>query len=119
MGRLKAQSTDEYLAQLPDDQRAALENLRKSIKAAAPKAEEGISYGLPAFRLHGRRLVCFGATKSHCAFYPMSSATIADHKKELAAYDTSTGTIRFKPDEPLPAALVKKLVKARIAENAE
>jgi uncharacterized protein YdhG (YjbR/CyaY superfamily) len=119
MGRLKAQSTDEYLAQLPEDQRAALQKLRKTIKAAVPKAEEGISYGLPAFRLQGRRLVCFGATKTHCAFYPMSSATIADHKKELAAYDTSAGTIRFHPDEPLSPALVKKLVKARVAENAK
>ena len=118
MQRLKATSTDAYLAQLPANQRTALEKLRKAIKAAAPKAEEMVSYGLPAFRLNGRRLVCFGATKTHCAFYPMSSETIAAHKKDLAAYDTSTGTIRFQPDTPLPAALVKKLVKARIAENA-
>ena len=69
-------------------------------KAAAPKAEETVSYGLPAFRLNGRRLVCFGATKTHCAFYPMSSETIATHKKDLAGYDTSTGTIRFQPDAP-------------------
>ena len=118
MQRLKARSTDAYLAKLPADQRAALEKLRKAIKAAAPKAEEMVSYGLPAFSLNGRRLVCFGATKTHCAFYPMSGETIAAHKKDLAAYDTSTGTIRFRPDTPLPAALVKKLVKARIAENA-
>jgi uncharacterized protein YdhG (YjbR/CyaY superfamily) len=119
MPRLKATSTDAYLAKLPADQRAALEKLRKQIKAAAPKAEEGVSYGLPAFTLNGRRLVCFGATKAHCAFYPMSSETIASHEKDLDAYDTSTGTIRFQPDKPLSAALVKKLVKARIAENAK
>jgi uncharacterized protein YdhG (YjbR/CyaY superfamily) len=118
MQRLKATSTDAYLAKLAANQRAALEKLRKAIKAAAPKAEEMVSYGLPAFRLNGRRLVCFGATKTHCALYPMSSETIAAHKKDLAGYDTSTGTIRFQPDAPLPAALVKKLVKARIAENA-
>jgi uncharacterized protein YdhG (YjbR/CyaY superfamily) len=119
MTRLKATTTDAYLAKLPDDQRAALEKLRKAIKAAAPKAEEVVSYGLPAFSLNGRRLVCYGATKAHCAFYPMSSETIAAHKKDLAGYDTTTGTIRFQPGKPLPATLVKKLVKARIAENAE
>jgi uncharacterized protein YdhG (YjbR/CyaY superfamily) len=115
--RLKATSTEAYLAKLPDDQRAALEKLRKAIKAAAPKAEERVSYGLPAFSLNGRRLVCFGATKTHCAFYPMSALPIAKHQKELAGYDTSKGAIRFQPAKPLPATLVKKLVKTRIAEN--
>src|SRR5262249_33098972 len=76
-----------------------------------------ISYGLPAFRLNGRPLVAFGATTSHCAFYPMSSATVAAHKDELEKYDTSKGAIRFPVDKPLPAAVVRKLVKARIAEN--
>ncbi len=72
---------------------------------------------LPAFRLNGM-LVAFGATANHCAFYPMSSSTVAAYKDELKDYDTSKGTIRFQPDKPLPAALVRKLVKARIAENA-
>jgi uncharacterized protein YdhG (YjbR/CyaY superfamily) len=63
-------------------------------------------------------LVAFGARASHCAFYPMSAATVQAHKSELRKYTTSTGTIRFQPDDPLPAALVRKLVKARIAENA-
>jgi len=109
---------DEYLAVLSDDQRAALEKLRKAIKAAAPRAEECISYQLAAFRLDGRMLVAFGATPKHCAFYLMSGSTVAAYKDELAGYETSKGTIRFRPDEPLPAALVRKLVKARIAENA-
>ena len=109
---------DEYLASLSEDKRAALEKLRKIIRAAAPKAEECISYRLPAFRLEGRMLVAFGAAKNHCALYPMSSATVEAHKNELKEYDTSKGTIRFQPDAPLPAALVRKLVKARIAENA-
>jgi uncharacterized protein YdhG (YjbR/CyaY superfamily) len=113
----KPRTIDEYLAALREDQRAALEKLRKAIRAAAPQAEEGISYGLAAFRLHGKPLVAFGATANHCAFYPMSAATVAAHKEELAAYDTSKGTIRFPADRPLPAALVRKLVKARIAEN--
>jgi uncharacterized protein YdhG (YjbR/CyaY superfamily) len=108
---------DEYLAAARNDQRAALEKLRKTIKAAAPEAEECISYGLAAFRLHGRALVAFGASANHCAFYPMSSTTVEAHKDELRDYDTSKGTIRFQPDRPLPAALVRRLVKARIAEN--
>ena len=114
----KASTIDEYLANLSDDKRAALEKLRKTIRAAAPQAEECISYQMPAFRLNGM-LVGFGATASHCAFYPMSSSTVAAHKEELKDYDTSKGTIRFQPDKPLPAALVRKLVKARIAENAD
>jgi len=113
----KPRTIDEYLATLSDDKRAALEKLRKTIRAAAPKAEECISYGLAAFRLNGRPLVAFGATAKHCAFYLMSGSTVAAHKDELKDYDTSKGTIRFQPDNPLPAALVRKLVKARIAEN--
>jgi uncharacterized protein YdhG (YjbR/CyaY superfamily) len=115
--RTKAKTVDEYLAALSDDKRAALEKLRKTIRAAAPNAEECISYQLPAFRLNGM-LVAFGATANHCAFYLMSSSTLAAHKDELKDYDTSKGTIRFQPDNPLPTALVRKLVKARIAENA-
>ena len=109
---------DEYLAALNEEQRTALEKLRKTIRAAAPRAEECISYGLPAFRLNGL-LVAFGARPNHCAFYPMSASTISDHKDVLKDYDTSKGTIRFQPDTPLPAALVRKLVKARIAENKD
>ena len=114
--RTKARTIDEYLAALSDDKRAALERLRKTIRAAAPKAEECISYQLPAFRLNGM-LVGFGATANHCAFYPMSAATVAAHRDELEDYDTSKGTIRFQPGKPLPAALVRKLVKTRIEEN--
>lgn len=108
---------DEYLAPLSDDKRAALEKLREAIKAAAPKAEECISYRLPAFRLNGKMLVAFGATANHCAFYPMSGSTVEAYKDELKDCDTSKGTIRFQANKPLPAALVRKLVKARIAEN--
>ncbi|MGH9834779.1 MAG: iron chaperone [Blastocatellia bacterium] len=117
--KINARTIDEYLAILSDDQRAALEKLRQTIKAAAPKAEECISYRLPAFRLNGKMLVAFGARENHCAFYPMSASTVEDYKDELKGYDTSKGTIRFQADKPLPVALVRKLVKARIAENAE
>ncbi len=110
-------SIDEYLAGLSEDQRAALESLRQTIRAVTLKAEERISYQLPAFRLNGKLLVAFGATANHCAFYPMSASTVAVHQDALKDYPTSKGTIRFQPDHPLPAALVRKLVKARIAEN--
>lgn len=112
----KPKTIDEYLAALSDDQRAALEKLRKTIRAAAPQAVECISYGLAAFR-HNGMLVGFGVTAKHCAFYLMSGSTVDAHKDELKDYDTSKGTIRFQPDKPLPVALVRKLVKARLAEN--
>jgi uncharacterized protein YdhG (YjbR/CyaY superfamily) len=113
----KTKTSDEYLAAVSDDKRAALEKLRNTIKAAAPKAEECISYGLPAFRLDGRLLVAFGAGVNHCAFYPCSGSTVAAFKDDLKPYETSKGAIRFQADEPLPATLVKKMVKARIREN--
>jgi ribosomal-protein-alanine N-acetyltransferase len=111
--KTKTTTTTDYLAALPPEQRAALEKLRKAILAAAPRAEECISYQLPAFRLDGKMLVWFGATKKHCAFYP--GAVVQALADELSEYETSKGTIRFQPDHPLPAALVRKLVKARIA----
>lgn len=113
----KPTTFDEYLAVLNDDQRTALEKLRKAVKAAAPRAEEYISYGLAAFKLDGKPLVALGATAKHCGLYLMSSSTVANHADELQKYDTSKGTIRFSADNPLPATLVRKLVKARIAEN--
>ncbi|MBI3414344.1 MAG: DUF1801 domain-containing protein [Verrucomicrobia bacterium] len=113
----KPKSIDEYLLAVPTDKRAALEKIRKAIRTAAPKAEECISYGMPAFRLNGKLLVAFRVAANHCAFHPMSGSTVDAHKDALKNYDTSKGTIRFQADKPLPAALVRKLVKARIAEN--
>lgn len=113
----RARTIDEYLAGLSADKRAALEKVRAAIRSAAPEAEECISYGIPAFRLGGKLLVAFKAAANHCAFHPMSGATVAAHRKDLADYDTGPGTIRFPPTHPLPARLVRKLVKARIAEN--
>src|SRR5215472_17937105 len=112
----KAGTVDDYLAPLSNEKRAALQKLRRDIRSAAPRAEECISYGIPAFRLDGRMLVWFGASKDHCSFYP--GGIVQDFKDEVADYDISKGTIRFPATEPLPAALVRKLVKARIAKNA-
>ena len=114
----KTKTIDEYLEAVSDDKRAALEKLRKTIRATAPNSVECISYGLAAFKLDGKGLVAFGASANHCAFYLMSNTTVDAHQEELEKYDTSTGTIRFTADRPLPVALVRKLVKARIAENA-
>ena len=113
----KPKNIDEYLAKVRTDKRAALQKLRKAIKAIVPKAEECTSYNLPAFRLDGRILVCFGASANHCSFFPSSSTTVAALKEELKGYDTSKGTIRFPADKPLPVALVRKIVEARIVEN--
>jgi uncharacterized protein YdhG (YjbR/CyaY superfamily) len=112
----KPRTIDEYLAALGGDERAALEKLRRAIRAAAPEAEECISYGIPAFR-QGGMLVGFGASASHCAFYLMSASTVEADQDDLQGYDTSKGTVRFQADKPLPSTLVRKLVKARIAEN--
>jgi uncharacterized protein YdhG (YjbR/CyaY superfamily) len=111
----KAGNIDEYLAPLSPDKRAALGRLRRAIRSAAPGAEECISYGIPGFRMGGRLLVSFGAAAKHCAFYP-GAHPVTSHRQELRAYSTSKGTIRFAADSPLPATLVRKLVKTRIAE---
>jgi len=105
-----------YLASLPADARKSLQRLRRDIKAAAPGAEDSISYGLPSFRLDGRPLACYKAARNHCSFHPMSTAVIRAHAADLKAYSTSPGTIRFAPGKALPVALVRKLVKTRIAE---
>lgn len=108
---------DAFLAALPDDTRTALQRLRELIARAAPEAVETIAYGVPAFKYRGRPLVSFGAGKGHCAFYVQSPAVMDAHRDELQGYDTSKGTIRFVPDGPLPAELVTKLVRARLAET--
>jgi uncharacterized protein YdhG (YjbR/CyaY superfamily) len=116
--KAKPRTIDEYLAGVNAEQRTALEKLRQTIRAATPQAEECISYGLAAFRLDGHPLVAFGAWANHCALYPMSSKTVKAFQDRLKSFETSKGTIRFTADKPLPDALVRKLVKARVAENS-
>lgn len=109
---------DDYLAGLNAVSRAALQRVRRAVHAAAPGVEECISYGMPAFRLDGKLVAGFRAATNHCSYHPMSGDTVAALDAELAAYETSRGTIRFSPRAGLPAALVRKLVKTRIAELA-
>lgn len=113
-----ALTISEYLSHCTPTQRNALEKLRNAIRAAAPQAEECISYSMPAFRLDGRILVYYGAAAKHCSFFPGSSTTVAAFTHLLTGHDTSKGTIRFPPDAPLSSSLVRILVKARIAELA-
>lgn len=107
---------DAYLAALPAEQRAALEDLATAIAAAAPDAERGTSYGAPAYLLGGRPLAGFSAAKAHLSYLPFSPAVITAHAADLAAWHTSRGAIRFTPDHPLPAELVAALVATRRAE---
>jgi uncharacterized protein YdhG (YjbR/CyaY superfamily) len=115
----RPRTIDEYLAGVDTASRAALQKVRRAIQKAAPKAEECICYGMPAFRHDGKLIAGFRAAAKHCSFHPMSGVTVTTLGGKLAKYDTSPGTIRFSPRAPLPAGLVRQLVKARIAECAE
>jgi len=111
-----AKNVDEYLAAAPEEVRPVLEKLRRTIRAAAPKAEEVISYQIPMFKYHGP-LVFFAAFRNHCSFYVVSKPIMETFSSELKPWDTSGTTIHFSAKNPLPASLVKKIVKARIEEN--
>jgi len=109
---------DEYLARVPEPARSTLNKMRALIRSVAPsEATETISYGIPAFKYKGM-LVWFAAFSNHCSLFPGSSV-IEAFKNELKGFSTSKGTIHFPVDKPLPAALVKKLVKARVAKNEQ
>lgn len=112
---MTVQTIDEYLADLADDKRAALERLRALIREAAPEAIETISYGRPAFRLDGKYFVGFGVTRDGCSFFT-GRVPIDAHAAELTGYRTWKGTLNFRTDQPLPADLVLRLVEARVAE---
>ncbi|MGH9434175.1 MAG: iron chaperone [Terriglobia bacterium] len=111
------QTVDEYLSALPKKTRDTLEKLRKTIKQAAPQAEEVIHYNMPAFKWNGM-LVWYAAFKEHIGFYPRSSAMVA-FKEELAGYKTSKGAIQFPIEKAIPTNLVKEMVKFRVKENAQ
>jgi uncharacterized protein YdhG (YjbR/CyaY superfamily) len=111
----KFKTVDEYLSALPPNTKLILKEVRKTIKQAAPQAEELISYNIPAFTLHGR-LVYYAAFKNHIGFYPVSSA-IKAFQKELSDYKTSKGAIQFRIERPIPLGLITKIVKFRAQEN--
>jgi len=107
---------DARLAAMPADQRAALQALRETIAAAAPEAEETISYSMPAFRYRGRALVSYDAFKTHCSLFPMSAALIESLGDDVAGFATAKGTLRFTPEHPLPNSLVERIVRERMAQ---
>jgi uncharacterized protein YdhG (YjbR/CyaY superfamily) len=111
-----AKDVERYFRSLPEESRAALESLRKVVRAIVPDAIETISYGVPTFKLNNRMLVSYAGFKNHCSFFP-GAGPIETHKDELRNFPTSKGTIRFTPDKPLSPALLKKLVKTRIRLN--
>ncbi len=112
----KPETHDAFLALVDEPARSALQKLREQIRAAAPDAEEYIGYAVPAFRQNGA-LVSYGAAKAHLSFYVQSPKVMEAFAAQLTAFKTSKGAISFHPDKPIPATLVKKLVKARLAEN--
>ena len=117
ISKTKFETVDEYFSTLPQHAKAMLQELRKTIKKAAPQAEELISYNMPAFKLRGM-LVWYAAYKEHIGFYPRPSA-IEAFKKEVSVYKGAKGTIQFPIDKPLPLNLVIKIVKYRLKENLE
>jgi uncharacterized protein YdhG (YjbR/CyaY superfamily) len=114
----KPMTVEDYLAALPDDRRAAVEELRQTINAAAPEATESIAYQMPALRTHGQFLVSYAAYKNHYSLFPASEAVVEALGEELTPFLAGKGTIRFPAGRPIPAAVVTKIVKVRLAENA-
>ena len=107
---------DDYLATVSPDKKAALVKLRKTIRSIVPRAEECISYKIPAFRLDGTVVAGFCATAKGCSYFPFSGSTFRTLASELRAYEKTKSSLHFKPEKPLPATLVRKLIKARIEE---
>ncbi len=116
-GPSQAAEVDAYLAKVPEPARTTLEKLRATIRSVVPpETTEALSYGMPAFRYKGA-LVAYAAFKDHCSLFPMQASLIDEMRDELKSYRTAKGTLQFPLDKPLPAALLKKMVKARLAEN--
>jgi uncharacterized protein YdhG (YjbR/CyaY superfamily) len=112
-----AADVDAYLAKVSEPARTTLGKVRATIRSVVPSsATEGLSYGMPAFHYKGA-LVAYAAFKNHCSFFPMQASLTDEMQEELKAYRTSKGTLQFPLDKPLPATLVKKMVKRRVAEN--
>ena len=117
VGPERAVDVESYLAACPEPHRSTLEKLRATIRSVVPKeTTEAIKYGMPSFQYKGG-LVAYAAFMDHCSFFPMNGSLVGEFAEELKAYKTSKGTIQFPADRPLPAVLVKRMVKARVAQN--
>ena len=113
---MSRQEIDEYLANLDEPKRTTLQRLRQTIRSVVPEGEEGISYGLPAFRLQGKVIAGFAAFKNHLSYLPHSGSVFAEMPDDVAGYVTSKGALQFPIDRPLPKALVKKLIAIRLKQ---
>jgi uncharacterized protein YdhG (YjbR/CyaY superfamily) len=113
---MSASEIDAYLAPLPESQRTALAELRRAILAIVPECEEGISYGIPAFRMHGQVIAGFAAFRNHLSYFPHSGSVLTQLRKDVAKFSTSKGTLRFSSDQPLPYTLVEKLLRVRMQQ---
>ena len=116
IGRMSKQEVDEFLANLDEPKRTALQQLRQTIQSIVPEAEEGISYGMPAYRLRGKVIAGFAAFKNHLSYLPHSGSVLAEIPDDVAGYVTSKGALQFPIDRPLPKALVKKLIAIRLRQ---
>lgn len=116
MPGVPAHEIDAYLAALDEPKRSTLAALRRDLKAVLPGAEQGLAYGVPAFRVDGTPVAGFAAARAHLSYFPHSGGVISRLSGDLAGYDTAKGTVRFAVDTPLPAALVARLVAARLDE---
>lgn len=112
------QDVDDYLAGVPEPQKSTLENLRAVLATLLPEAVQGITYGVPCFKVGGKAVAGFGYYKNHCTYFPMSGSVTGELADELQGYVTAKGSIRFPNDDPLPPRLVERLVEARRAEIA-
>jgi uncharacterized protein YdhG (YjbR/CyaY superfamily) len=118
-GKPPAKTVDDYLADIPEPAQSTLRHIREVIRSVVPRdTTEVISYGMPMFKYNGM-LVGYAAFKNHCSLFPTGSGVIEKFAKELQDYSTNKGTIRFPPDKPIPDAIIKKIVKVRIAENKD
>jgi uncharacterized protein YdhG (YjbR/CyaY superfamily) len=113
---MSQQQIDAYLAGLDEPKQSTLERLRRSIMEVVPEAEQGLAYGVPAFKVDGKTVAGFAAFKSHLSYLPHSGSVLAELGDDVAAYETSKGSLKFAVDQPLPKRLVKKLVTTRLRE---
>jgi uncharacterized protein YdhG (YjbR/CyaY superfamily) len=115
-GTVSAQEIDQYLDVLEEPKRTTLAQLRQTILDILPEAEQGISYGLPAFKVQGKTIAGFAAFKNHLSYLPHSGSVFSQLKDELQGYSTSSGALRFRIDQPLPVPLVEKLIAVRLQQ---